>query len=66
MNADEALETESLYTALPNADEIAHVLAAEVQEWRRVGADVLRTHRSGDVVLLRDDADAIARLLGES
>jgi len=42
-------------------------LAAEVGEWQRIGLAILRTHRSGDVVLLQEDADAItARLLGES
>jgi hypothetical protein len=34
MNVDEALEIEGTYTALPNADEVAHVLAAEVRRLR--------------------------------
>jgi hypothetical protein len=60
VNVDEALEA----ATHPYRTDIEAVLAAEVREWRRVGSAILCTHRSGDVVLLQDDADAIERLLG--
>lgn len=61
-----AIRVAGLRARIERLKEIAgerDALAAEIEEWRRVGMAILRTHRSGDVVLLREDADAITALL---
>jgi hypothetical protein len=64
VNADEALEIEGAYTALPNADEVAHVLAAEVRRlhtWDGL-MSLLDEHYPPDVPL-GPDSDPGPRIL---
>ena len=64
MDMEQALEIESMYTALPNADEIAHVLAAEVRRlhtWDGL-MSLLDEHYPADVPL-GPDSDPGPRIL---